>query len=62
MNQALGALHTPRGITTARLSLLPPAPEQLPDLIRLKADERVFGFMLHGTRSAERTREELKMT
>ena len=60
MSQALGALHTPRGITTARLSLLPPAPEQLPDLIRLKADERVFGFMLHGTRSAERTREELE--
>jgi len=60
VSQALGALHTPRGITTARLSLLPPAPEQLPDLIRLKADERVFGFMLHGTRSAERTREELE--
>ena len=60
MTQALGALHSPRVITTARLSLLPPAPEQLPDLIRLKADERVFGFMLHGTRSAERTREELE--
>ncbi len=60
MTQALGALHSPRVITTARLSLLPPAPEQLPDLIRLKADERVFGFMLHGTRSAERTRDELE--
>jgi RimJ/RimL family protein N-acetyltransferase len=55
-----GLLHSPRGITTARLSLLPPAPEQLPDLIRLKADERVFGFMLHGTRSEDRTREELE--
>jgi RimJ/RimL family protein N-acetyltransferase len=55
-----GALHTPRGITTARLSMLPPAPEQLPDLIRLKADERVFGFMLHGVRTPARTREELE--
>ena len=54
------ALHTPRGVTTERLSLLPPAPEQLPDLIRLKADERVFGFMLHGVRTPERTREELE--
>jgi RimJ/RimL family protein N-acetyltransferase len=54
------ALHSPRGITTERLSLLPPAPEQLPDLIRLKADERVFGFMLHGVRSPARTREELE--
>ena len=60
MSAPVGLLHRPRGITTARLSLLPPAPEQLPDLIRLKADERVFGFMLHGTRSPERTREELE--
>ncbi len=50
----------PRIVTTARLSLLPPSPEQLPDLIRLKADERVFGWMLHGIRSAPRTREELE--
>jgi RimJ/RimL family protein N-acetyltransferase len=54
------ALHTPRGITTERLSLLPPAPEQLPDLIRLKADARVFGLMLHGVRTPTRTREELE--
>ena len=53
-------LSAPRTLSTARLSLLPPGPEHLPDLIRLKADERVFGFMLHGTRSAERTREELE--
>jgi len=53
-------LHSPRIVTTARLSLLPPAPEQLADLIRLKADERVFGWMLHGTRTPERTREELE--
>lgn len=53
-------LSAPRTLTTARLSLLPPGPEHLPDLIRLKADERVFGFMLHGTRSPERTREELE--
>lgn len=55
------ALHSaPRTLTTARLSLLPPGREHLPDLIRLKADERVFGFMLHGTRSPERTKEELE--
>jgi RimJ/RimL family protein N-acetyltransferase len=53
-------LHTPRTITTPRLSLLPPSPEQLPDLIRLKADERVFGLMLHGVRTPDRTREELE--
>ena len=57
----ISALHSaPRTLTTARLSLLPPGREHLPDLIRLKADERVFGFMLHGTRSPERTREELE--
>lgn len=54
-------LHAaPRTLRTARLSLLPPGPEHLPDLIRLKADERVFGPMLHGIRSPERTREELE--
>jgi RimJ/RimL family protein N-acetyltransferase len=54
-------LHAaPRTITTARLSLLPPSPEHLDDLIRLKADERVFGLMLHGVRTPERTREELE--
>ena len=57
----ISALHSaPRTLTTARLSLLPPGREHLPDLIRLKADERVFGFMLHSTRSPERTREELE--
>ena len=54
------ALHTPRTIATARLSLLPPGPEHLEDLIRLKADERAFGLMLHGTRTPARTREELE--
>jgi RimJ/RimL family protein N-acetyltransferase len=53
-------LNTPRTLTTQRLSLLPPGREHLPELIRLKSDERVFGFMLHGTRSPERTREELE--
>lgn len=57
----ISALHSaPRTLTTARLSLLPPGREHLPDLIRLKADVRVFGFMLHGTRSPERTKEELE--
>lgn len=57
MNQLL---RSPRTITTPRLSLLPPGLEHLPDLIRLKGDEAVFGAMLHGTRSPERTREELE--
>ena len=48
------------GITTARLSLRPVAREHLAELIRLKADPRVFSFMLHGVRSAERAREELE--
>jgi RimJ/RimL family protein N-acetyltransferase len=52
--------NAPRTITTPRLSLLPPGPEHLPDLIRLKSDEGVFGYMLHGTRTPERTREELE--
>ena len=57
MSQVLGQR---RSITTQRLSLLPPGPEHLPDLIRLKADEAVFGYMLHGTRTPERAREELE--
>lgn len=57
MSQILGQR---RSVSTARLSLLPPGTEHLPDLIRLKSDEGVFGYMLHGTRSAERTREELE--
>lgn len=57
MSQILGQR---RSVTTARLSLLPPGTEHLPDLIRLKSDESVFGYMLHGARSAERTREELE--
>jgi RimJ/RimL family protein N-acetyltransferase len=57
----LSGLHSaPRTLNTARLSLLPPGPEHLPDLIRLKGDERVFGTMLHGVRTPERTREELE--
>ncbi|WP_372623008.1 GNAT family N-acetyltransferase [Falsiroseomonas sp.] len=57
----MSGLHAaPRTLSTPRLSLLPPGPEHLDDLIRLKADERVFGLMLHGVRSPERTREELE--
>jgi RimJ/RimL family protein N-acetyltransferase len=52
--------RAPRIVTTERLSLLPPSQEHLPELVRLKADERVFGLMLHGVRSPERTREELE--
>lgn len=54
------ALRSSRILRTERLTLLPPGLENLPDLIRLKADERVFGFMLHGVRNAARTREELE--
>lgn len=53
-------MSSPRTITTARLSLLPPGREQLPELIRLKTDESVFGYMLHGARSPERVREEME--
>ncbi len=45
---------------TARLTLLPVGRENLPDLVRLKADPEAFGLMLHGTRTPERTREELE--
>lgn len=53
-------LAAPRTHSTARLSLLPPGAEHLPDLVRLKADPRVFGPMLHGVRTPERTRQELE--
>ena len=56
----MSGLFSPRGITSARLSMLPPGPEHLGDLVRLKADERVFGFMLHGVRTPARTAEELE--
>jgi RimJ/RimL family protein N-acetyltransferase len=52
--------HAPRILRTARLTLLPPGLENLADLVRLKADPRVFGLMLHGVRTPERTREELE--
>jgi RimJ/RimL family protein N-acetyltransferase len=55
-----GGVSPGLGITTARLSLRPVAREHLDDLARLKADPRVFSFMLHGVRSPERTREELE--
>jgi len=54
------ALRSSRILRTERLTLLPPGVENLPELARLKADERVFGFMLHGVRNAARTREELE--
>ncbi len=55
-----GLFSAPRSITTARLSMLPPGPEHLEELVRLKADERVFGYMLHGVRTPARTAEELE--
>ncbi|WP_246522954.1 GNAT family N-acetyltransferase [Neoroseomonas eburnea] len=53
-------LRSARIVTTERLMMIPPGKENLPDLIRLKGDERVFGWMLHGVRSAERAAEELE--
>jgi RimJ/RimL family protein N-acetyltransferase len=49
-----------RLVRTARLTLVPPGKENLPDLIRLKGDSRVFALMLHGVRTEARTREELE--
>lgn len=49
-----------RIVRTARLMLLPVGLENLPELIRLKADPAVFELMLHGIRTPERTREELE--
>lgn len=60
MSAAMQALRSSRIVTTERLMMIPPGKENLPDLVRLKADERVFGWMLHGTRTAERAREELE--
>lgn len=49
-----------RLVRTERLMLLPVGLENLPELVRLKADPRVFAAMLHGVRTPERTREELE--
>ncbi len=49
-----------RIVRTERLMLLPVGLENLPELVRLKADPRVFSAMLHGVRTPERTREELE--
>jgi RimJ/RimL family protein N-acetyltransferase len=46
-------------VRTARLVLAPVGGADLPDLIRLKADPRVFAVMLGGVRSAARTVDEL---
>ena len=58
--QTASRLVTSRVVRTARLTLLPVGKENLPDLIRLKADPEAFGLMLHGVRSPERTAEELE--
>ncbi len=46
-------------VRTARLELTPVGGADLPDLIALKADPRVFAIMLGGVRSAARTVDEL---
>ncbi|WP_376089517.1 GNAT family N-acetyltransferase [Roseomonas sp. CCTCC AB2023176] len=57
---SMPALRNARIVRTDRLTLLPVGREYLPDLVRLKGDERVFGSMLHGVRTPTRTREELE--
>ena len=46
-------------VRTARLGLTPVGGADLPDLVRLKADPRVFALMLGGVRDVVRTQEEL---
>jgi len=46
-------------VRTARLALTPVSGGDLPDLIALKADPRVFAVMLGGVRSAAQTVDEL---
>ena len=46
-------------VRTARLVLTPVGGADLPDLIRLKSDARVFAVMLGGVRDAARTMQEL---
>ena len=58
--QAAARLVVSRVVRTARLTLLPVGKENLPDLVRLKADPEVFGYMLHGVRTSERAAEELE--
>jgi len=60
MSAAMQPLRSSRIVTTERLMMIPPGKENLPDLIHLKGDERVFGWMLHGVRTAERATEELE--
>ncbi len=47
--------------TTARLRLRPTGPGDLADLIRLKADPRVFAVMLGGVRTPAETARELAL-
>jgi RimJ/RimL family protein N-acetyltransferase len=53
-------VDAPYTVRTDRLVLRPVCPAHLEDLISLKGDEAAFGLMLHGTRTAERTVEELQ--
>jgi len=46
-------------IRTARLALTPVGPADLPELVALKADPRVYAIMLGGVRHPARTAEEL---
>ena len=60
MRHALPIPMPGRLVRTERLTLVPPGKENLPDLIRLKTDPRVFELMLHGVRSEDRVRDELE--
>jgi RimJ/RimL family protein N-acetyltransferase len=56
---AAARLVVSRVVRTPRLTLLPVGKENLPDLVLLKSAPEVFGYMLHGVRTPERTAEEL---
>ena len=52
-------MNDARALQTGRLWLRPVAYGDLPELIRLKADPRVFAVMLGGVRTPEQTAREL---
>ena len=52
-------MHSYWRLTTARLSMTPVAPRDLPQLVALKASPLTFGQMLGGVRNPEQTANEL---
>nr|WP_194443497.1 GNAT family N-acetyltransferase [Pseudoroseomonas aerophila] len=56
----MARVESPHTVRSSRLTLRPVGPEHLDDLIALKGDEAAFGLMLNGTRTPERTDQELR--